>query len=49
MSGFSSCAALVAYADTNVIVMEMREREVLPVVKRRLSLLESTVLTQHDA
>ena len=33
MSGFGSCAGLLAYGDANAIVMEMGEREVLPVVK----------------
>ena len=33
MSGFASCAGLLAYGDANAIVMEMSEREVLPVVK----------------
>ena len=33
MSGFASCAGLLAYGDANAIVMEMGEREVLPVVK----------------
>jgi len=32
MSGFGSCAGLLAYGDANAIVMEMGEREVLPVV-----------------
>lgn len=33
MSGFGSCAGLLAYGDANAIVMEMGEREVLPVVQ----------------
>ncbi len=33
MAGFGSCAGLLAYGDANAIVMEMGEREVLPVVK----------------
>ncbi|MBT3267243.1 phosphoenolpyruvate hydrolase family protein [Candidatus Poribacteria bacterium] len=33
MSGFGSCAGLLAYGDANQIVMEMGEREVLPVVQ----------------
>jgi predicted TIM-barrel enzyme len=33
MSGFGSCAGLLAYGDANAIVMQMGEREVLPVVK----------------
>ena len=33
MSGFGSCAGLLAYGDANAIVMEMGEREVLPVVE----------------
>jgi predicted TIM-barrel enzyme len=33
MSGFGSCAGLLAYGDANQIVMEMGEREVLPVVE----------------
>ena len=32
LSGFVSCAGLLAYGDANAIVMEMGEREVLPVV-----------------
>ena len=34
MSGFGSCAGLLAYGDANAIVMEMGEREVLPVVQK---------------
>lgn len=33
MSGFGSCAGLLAYGDANAIVMQMGEREVLPVVQ----------------
>jgi len=33
MSGFGSCAGLLAYGDANAIVIEMGEREVLPVVQ----------------
>ncbi|MDP7250118.1 MAG: phosphoenolpyruvate hydrolase family protein, partial [Planctomycetota bacterium] len=33
MAGRGSCAGLLAYGDANQIVMEMGEREVLPVVK----------------
>ena len=33
MSGFGSCAGLLAYGDANAIVMEMGEHEVLPVVQ----------------
>ena len=33
MSGFGSCAGLLAYGDANQIVMDMGEREVLPVVE----------------
>lgn len=33
MAGHGSCAGLLAYGDANAIVMEMGEREVLPVVR----------------
>ena len=33
MSGFGFCAGLLAYGNANAIVMEMGEREMLPVVK----------------